>query len=108
MRRVELPPGGSILMTSAPSPASVSPQYSACSSASSITRMPVSTPRRGAAVLGAERSCCGFMLTPIIGAETAAGGADNELNPVKFQASRHRWNKRDAASYVGGKLASRV
>ena len=41
----ELPPGGSILMTSAPSPASVSPQYSACSSASSMTRMPASGPR---------------------------------------------------------------
>src|SRR6185436_378638 len=44
MRRVGLPPGGSTLMTSAPNPASVSPQYSACSSASSMTRMPVSGP----------------------------------------------------------------
>src|SRR5215470_6342108 len=44
MRRVGLPPGGSILSTSAPSPASVSPQYSACSSAISMTRMPVKDP----------------------------------------------------------------
>src|SRR5262249_46954847 len=53
MRRVELPPGGSTLTTSAPRPASVSPQYSACSSASSITRMPVSGPRRGWVSMGA-------------------------------------------------------
>src|SRR5262245_30350848 len=52
MRRVGLPPGGSTLMTSAPSPARVSPQYSACSSASSTTRMPVKGPRAGAT--GAE------------------------------------------------------
>src|SRR5262245_42748687 len=45
MRRVGLPPGGSILITSAPRPASVRPQYSACSSASSMTRMPVRGPR---------------------------------------------------------------
>src|SRR5262245_5642358 len=45
MRRVGLPPGGSILTTSAPRPARVSPQYSACSSASSMTRMPVRGPR---------------------------------------------------------------
>src|SRR4051812_47215394 len=44
MRRVGLPPGGSTLITSAPSPASVRPQYSACSSASSITRMPEREP----------------------------------------------------------------
>src|SRR4029450_9965362 len=47
MRRVALPPGGSTLTTSAPRPASVSPQYSACSSASSMTRIPVRGPRRG-------------------------------------------------------------
>src|SRR5215470_3868205 len=47
MRRVGLPPGGSTLITSAPSPARVSPQYSACSSASSMTRMPVRGPRPG-------------------------------------------------------------
>src|SRR5438034_2637965 len=47
MRRVGLPPGGSTLTTSAPSPASVSPQYSACSSQSSMTRMPESGPRPG-------------------------------------------------------------
>src|SRR5215471_1603740 len=45
MRRVGLPPGGSILITSAPRPARVRPQYSACSSASSMTRMPVRGPR---------------------------------------------------------------
>src|SRR5437867_11892819 len=45
MRRVGLPPGGSTLTTSAPSPASVSPQYSACSSQSSMTRLPESGPR---------------------------------------------------------------
>src|SRR5215470_19449924 len=44
MERVGLPSGGSTLMTSAPSPASVRPQYSACSSAISMTRMPVSEP----------------------------------------------------------------
>ena len=47
MRRVGLPPGGSTLITSAPRPASVSPQYSACSSASSMTRMPASEPAPG-------------------------------------------------------------
>src|SRR5207245_2808228 len=47
MRRVGLPPGGSTLMTSAPRPARVNPQYSACSSASSMTRMPVRGPRPG-------------------------------------------------------------
>src|SRR5690348_15087966 len=46
MRRVGLPPGGSTLTTSAPRPASVSPQYSASSSASSTTRMPDSAPGR--------------------------------------------------------------
>src|SRR6516162_791816 len=49
MRRVGLPPGGSTLSTSAPSPASVRPQYSACSSAISMTLMPVSDPGCGAA-----------------------------------------------------------
>src|SRR5215510_2214184 len=44
MHRVGLPSGGSTLMTSAPNPASVRPQYSACSSAISMTRMPVSDP----------------------------------------------------------------
>ena len=48
-------------MTSAPSPASVSPQYSACSSASSMTRMPVSGPGRCVGVPGVERSCCAAM-----------------------------------------------
>src|SRR5437899_10995993 len=47
MRRVGLPPRGSTLMTSAPRPARVNPQYSACSSASSMTRMPVRGPRPG-------------------------------------------------------------
>src|SRR5437899_10557636 len=47
MRRVGFPPGGSTLMTSAPRPARVDPQYSACSSASSMTRMPVRGPRPG-------------------------------------------------------------
>src|SRR6516225_395432 len=56
MRRVGLPPGGSTLMTSAPNPASVSPQYSACSSASSMTRMPVSGPRAGAVAVKPEDS----------------------------------------------------
>src|SRR5262249_6240471 len=45
MRRVGLPPGGSTLTTSAPRPARVSPQYSACSSASSTTPTPVRAPR---------------------------------------------------------------
>src|SRR6516165_12042979 len=44
MRRVALPSGGSILMTSAPSPASSSPQYSALSSAISMTLSPASMP----------------------------------------------------------------
>src|SRR5262249_31659359 len=44
MRRVALPSGGSILITSAPSPASSSPQYSARSSAISMTRSPASIP----------------------------------------------------------------
>ena len=56
MRRVGLPPGGSTLMTSAPRPASVSPQYSACSSASSMTRMPVRGPRLDVEAGPAERS----------------------------------------------------
>src|SRR5882672_9884134 len=56
MRRVGLPPGGSTLTTSAPRPASVSPQYSACSSASSTTRIPVRGPRLGRRWLGTERS----------------------------------------------------
>src|SRR5215471_1818789 len=56
MRRVGLPPGGSTFTTSAPRPASASPQYSACSSASSTTRMPVSGPRVIAAVAEAGRS----------------------------------------------------
>src|SRR5712691_3195692 len=63
MRRVGLPPGGSTLTTSAPRPASVSPQYSACSSASSTTRMPVSGPPRGATLLGTEGSPCASMVT---------------------------------------------
>ena len=44
MRRVALPSGGSILITSAPSPASSSPVYSARSSAISMTRSPASMP----------------------------------------------------------------
>src|SRR5437763_519723 len=44
MRRVALPSGGSILITSAPSPASNSPAYSARSSAISMTRSPASMP----------------------------------------------------------------
>src|SRR5215510_10564039 len=51
MERVGLPSGGSTLMTSAPSPASVRPQYSACSSAISMTRMPASDPGCAAGVL---------------------------------------------------------
>src|SRR5438477_9350514 len=42
IRRVQLPPGGSTLMTSAPSAPSNRPTYSACSSASSTTRVPAS------------------------------------------------------------------
>ena len=61
MRRVGLPPGGSTLMTSAPKPASVSPQYSACSSASSMTRMPVRGPGLGVRLSGTERSSCPCM-----------------------------------------------
>ena len=48
--------GGSTLTTSAPRPASVSPQYSACSSASSMTRMPVSGPGLGVRLSATERS----------------------------------------------------
>ena len=44
MRRVALPPGGSILITSAPRPASSRPVYSARSSAISITRSPANMP----------------------------------------------------------------
>src|SRR5215471_11106950 len=44
MQRVALPSGGSILTTSAPRPASKNPVYSARSSATSITRSPVSMP----------------------------------------------------------------
>src|SRR6476661_841346 len=62
MRRVGLPPGGSTLMTSAPSPASVSPQYSACSSASSTTRMPARGPGLAVPVFEAERSSCAAIL----------------------------------------------
>src|SRR5262249_27292067 len=63
MRRVGLPPGGSTLTTSAPKPASASPQYSACSSASSTTRRPVSAPGRGVLWLEIERSSCASMVT---------------------------------------------
>src|SRR6185295_13382529 len=61
MRRVGLPSGGSTLMTSAPSPASVNPQYSACSSASSMTRMPARGPGRAARALETDRSFCAAM-----------------------------------------------
>src|SRR5580704_5040761 len=44
MRRVDAPFGGSILTTSAPSPARTRPQYSPSSSAVSTTRMPSSIP----------------------------------------------------------------
>src|SRR5262247_1447278 len=67
MRRVELPPGGSTLTTSAPRPASVSPQYSACSSASSMTRMPVRGP------MAANISCPGDVLVPA-GLQDREGG----------------------------------
>src|SRR6266850_4017648 len=63
MRRVGLPPGGSILITSAPSPARVSPQYSACSSASSMTRMPVRGPLPGPSRPGPALSCWASMVT---------------------------------------------
>ena len=63
MRRVGLPPGGSTLMTSAPKPANASPQYSACSSASSMTRRPVSAPGAGRAVAVDRTLVLCFMVT---------------------------------------------
>src|SRR5437660_8301328 len=63
LRHIHLvgPPGGSTLTTSAPRPASVSPQYSACSSASSMTRMPVSGPRLGTGVEAVASSCAAMV-----------------------------------------------
>ena len=46
MRRVAAA-GWLYLTTSAPKPANANPQYSACSSASSMTRRPVSAPELG-------------------------------------------------------------
>src|SRR4249920_1607979 len=63
MRRVGLPPGGSTLTTSAPKPANASPQYSACSSASSMTRRPVRAPWLGMLLLWTERSSCASIVT---------------------------------------------
>src|SRR2546427_2836020 len=82
MRRVGLPPGGSTLTTSAPRPASVSPQYSACSSASSMTRRPVRGPRLGAKWLGTERSSWASMATNIYCSDNRAWSSSKEVLPV--------------------------
>src|SRR3989449_4070167 len=82
MRRVGLPPGGSTLTTSAPRPASVSPQYSACSSASSMTRMPVRGPRLGVRWLGTERSSWASMAANIYCSDNRAWSSSKEVLPV--------------------------
>ena len=118
MRRVGLPPGGSTLMTSAPKPANASPQYSACSSASSMTRRPVSAPGVCVLWLWTERSTLArtwpwVILAPATG-ETATIGPDglaiapasapeavktmiaagNEIHdkPYKYGGGHGRWN----------------
>src|SRR5262245_50499657 len=80
MRRVGLPPGGSTLITSAPSPARVSPHYSACASASSTTRMPV----RGARAARDEVST-----TLLLQLDRDSGARERELHALRRRGQGH-------------------
>jgi hypothetical protein len=93
--------GGSTLMTSAPNPANTSPQYSACSSASSMTLRQVSAPGLGGLVLCTARSSCASMVTlpsvPGTPAALSSRGEDTAM-PV-WPAPRHM--PRTMSSCVG-------
>src|SRR5215831_6517400 len=97
MERVGLPSGGSTLMTSAPSPASVRPQYSACSSAISMTRMPVSDPGWAAGVLvtafsaGFPRKSIVILTTAIMARLACANFTVGAASRAGNTAPRHSW-----------------